>query len=182
LQVPQVLHAAIRVNQDPEIQAIKALTDRLWAEDSETEIVNELIEVAFQGYTQLIDNALRIEIDGSRCCWGLNNLPYYAYAKEISRGKPTSDLGHSDKPNLVAEDLNREREKEAFLLSQLTKNQIEILRKFLNKDFPQQVVEDRKERLLFFHTPSKDNINRAPSLLNLKSNLSAQIDEYDQEF
>jgi hypothetical protein len=174
LQVPQALHAAIRINQDPEIQAIKALANRLWPEYPNSEILLELMELAFQGHTQLIDNALRIEI----ACgyWGLNNLPYYAYAKEISRSEPTSDLGDLDRLNLLPKDLNREREKEALLLSQLTKNQVEILRKFLDNGSPQEVVEDRKERLLFFHTPSKKKVTRAPSVLNVESNLSDLID------
>ncbi|MDF5722763.1 MAG: hypothetical protein PUP91_20255 [Rhizonema sp. PD37] len=79
LEVPHEMQAALRVNENPEVQRIEAEIKKL--KGDEEDLPSELMDELGKTYIQRIDQALAAVMAGSHNYWNLYNLAYCAYAK-----------------------------------------------------------------------------------------------------
>lgn len=80
LEVPEPVEAAMRVNQDPELQQRLAELERLIEENPDSELKFDWECEVDRGYTERIDRALEAVMNRSNF-WYWSNLAYYAYAR-----------------------------------------------------------------------------------------------------
>lgn len=79
LKVPEPMEAAMRVNQDPELQRRRDEVDKLLVENADSNLLPAQMDEFFQGYTERIDQALAKVIDNSKS-WYWPDLIYDIYA------------------------------------------------------------------------------------------------------
>lgn len=79
LKVPELMAAAMRVNQDPELQRKKAEVDKLLSENANSALLPAPMDEVFEGYTERIDRALAKVIAISKS-WYWFDLTYDIYA------------------------------------------------------------------------------------------------------